>query len=73
MEFLGEIGGNCHLVVNSTNKFKNIDRFLAKELDLSSSNEKLSWDFEVKVLFPLPLYSKKIDLNFARLLPRLKR
>jgi len=56
--FLGQIGGLCHMVLQQGS---------AK---VSSSAGLTSWDFGSKLMFSLPILSKKVDINLNRLLQK---
>ncbi|KAL4502183.1 hypothetical protein ABPG72_000418 [Tetrahymena utriculariae] len=73
---LGDIGGESHLIVLSEKGFQgNVERQLLSEFENLQISKKgvslISWDYEAKVLFPLPLLAKKIDINLTKLLPRM--
>jgi len=72
IQFLGEIGGHSHLLVESKFAMKNSDADLAKTIEESDSkaNEQIVWDYQASVQFPLPLFNRKIDVNLSRVLPR---
>lgn len=54
---------------------ENIDKQVLGEFEnlqmSKASNKIISWDYEAKVIFNLPLLAKKVDLNLTKLLPRI--
>jgi DNA-dependent protein kinase catalytic subunit len=68
LSFLGRIGGFCHNLISSDYQLEQVDKQLARTIS-STSKDSALWDFEAKILFPLPLLDKKIDVNLAKVLP----
>ena len=68
LSFLGKIGGFSHNLLSSEYQLENIDKQMARTISYSAKDSGL-WDFEAKILFPLPMLDKKIDVNLAKILP----
>ncbi len=52
-----------------------LEKSINSEAEISGSNLKfgsslISWDYECKVMFNLPLLAKKIDINISKILPK---
>lgn len=77
LDLLGQLGGQSHLIVLNDKgmTFDNIDKQVLGEFEnlqmSKASNKIISWDYEAKVIFNLPLLAKKVDLNLTKLLPRI--
>ena len=79
LEFLGKIGGLNHMIISSDFVDSNIDRNLVKEFydnddnDLGDSRKLnlISWDHDNKLIFSLPMFQKRIDLDLTKILPRI--
>lgn len=59
LDLLGKIGGHAHSIINN---------------DQNKLNEKenfIKWDPEKRLKFTIPLYTKKIDIYFDAVLPKL--
>ena len=76
VEFLGRRGGNSHLIIPSEFRDVAMDKNLAKEflenkalVDLKKLNL-ISWDHENVFTFPLPLFSKKVDIDLIKVIPK---
>lgn len=75
LNFLGRIGGLNHMIISSDFRNTSVEAELGREFvnggKQDSKYEKLiAWDHENQLTFPLPLFSKKIDVNVSKILPR---
>lgn len=59
LDLLGKIGGHAHSIINNDqNKVIEKENFI-------------KWDPEKRLKFTIPLYTKKIDIYFDAVLPKL--
>ena len=74
LEFLGRIGGLNHLIVPSELKGADTHKNLVKEFSDSqclNSSISLIYNHCKSLHFTLPLYSKNIEINLAKIIPRI--